>query len=157
MQVGVILALIAALACGSVDEPAAPGSGGDPSAVTVAPTLEPAADLPTAAVGEAATPLPTAAMSATAEPLPPATGLPVSRESLVMTVTADEADEARAKYERVLNADWATDFTRTTISYDEILTGGPPKDGIPSIDDPQFESIADANDWLNDQIGRAHV
>lgn len=37
-----------------------------------------------------------------------------------------------------------TDFTKTNIDYVEVLSGGPPKDGIPSIDNPQFESIAAA-------------
>ncbi|WP_349367777.1 DUF3179 domain-containing protein [Salinarimonas sp.] len=34
---------------------------------------------------------------------------------------------------------WATDFTQATVPFDEIVSGGPPKDGIPSIDDPVFE------------------
>lgn len=37
-----------------------------------------------------------------------------------------------------------TDFTRTTIeNWGEILSGGPPKDGIPALDDPQFIDVAD--------------
>ncbi len=31
-----------------------------------------------------------------------------------------------------------TDFTKTEIAFEEILSGGPPKDGIPAIDDPKF-------------------
>lgn len=31
-----------------------------------------------------------------------------------------------------------TDFTRTLVDLDEIRSGGPPKDGIPSIDAPAF-------------------
>lgn len=31
-----------------------------------------------------------------------------------------------------------TDFSRHSVAFDEILSGGPPKDGIPSIDDPEF-------------------
>lgn len=33
---------------------------------------------------------------------------------------------------------WKTDFTRTSIAFSEILSGGPPRDGIPSIDKPIF-------------------
>ncbi len=33
-----------------------------------------------------------------------------------------------------------TDFSKSTIEFNEILSGGPPKDGIPSIDDPKFIS-----------------
>ena len=31
------------------------------------------------------------------------------------------------------------------------MSGGPPKDGIPSIDDPTFESVADAQEWMSDR------
>lgn len=36
---------------------------------------------------------------------------------------------------------WSTDFSRHTIDYTEIMSGGPPKDGIPSIDDPRFVTV----------------
>ena len=39
----------------------------------------------------------------------------------------------------------ATDFTRHSVALDEILSGGPPKDGIPAIDDPTFVSLAQAD------------
>ncbi len=43
-----------------------------------------------------------------------------------------------------------TDFTRHTVPYREILSGGPPKDGIPAIDSPQFVTVAEAKGWLRD-------
>ena len=43
-----------------------------------------------------------------------------------------------------------TDFSKHTIPYSEILSGGPPKDGIPAIDSPQFISISEADEWLHD-------
>ncbi|MXZ41965.1 MAG: DUF3179 domain-containing protein [Caldilineaceae bacterium SB0666_bin_21] len=45
---------------------------------------------------------------------------------------------------------WKTDFTKRTIDLTEIISGGPPKDGIPSLDAPRFEPIATAADWLTD-------
>ncbi len=36
-----------------------------------------------------------------------------------------------------------TDFSKTNIDLSEILSGGPSKDGIPSIDDPQFLNVAE--------------
>ncbi|RYG91950.1 DUF3179 domain-containing protein [Loktanella sp. IMCC34160] len=37
-----------------------------------------------------------------------------------------------------------TDFTTTTVeSWTEVLSGGPPKDGIPAIDDPSFHPVAE--------------
>ncbi len=35
-----------------------------------------------------------------------------------------------------------TDFSKHSIDLDEIMSGGPPKDGIPSIDDPKFAPLA---------------
>ncbi len=39
-----------------------------------------------------------------------------------------------------------TDFENRSIELDEILSGGPPKDGIPSIDDPVFVPAATMDD-----------
>ena len=36
-----------------------------------------------------------------------------------------------------------TDFSKTSVNFDDIMSGGPPKDGIPSIDKPQFEKAGD--------------
>lgn len=41
---------------------------------------------------------------------------------------------------------WKTDFARTTIPFSEILSGGPPRDGIPPIDRPQFKPALEVND-----------
>ncbi|MDK1046276.1 MAG: DUF3179 domain-containing (seleno)protein, partial [Anaerolineales bacterium] len=46
--------------------------------------------------------------------------------------------------------EFITDFSKHTIPYSEILSGGPPKDGIPSIDRPQFVTVDEADDWLQD-------
>ena len=42
-----------------------------------------------------------------------------------------------------------TDFNKTSIDLSEIMSGGPPKDGIPSIDSPKFVSIKAASEWLH--------
>jgi len=34
-----------------------------------------------------------------------------------------------------------TDFTKSSVNLEEILSGGPGKDGIPAIDSPKFESL----------------
>ena len=39
-----------------------------------------------------------------------------------------------------------TDFSKTSIDLKEILSGGPPKDGIPSIDKPEFTNLSDVKD-----------
>lgn len=41
-------------------------------------------------------------------------------------------------------------FPEPLVDPGEIISGGPPPDGIPSIDDPQFVSIDEANEWLGE-------
>lgn len=43
-----------------------------------------------------------------------------------------------------------TDGVKHSIPLNEILSGGPAKDGIPSIDNPKFISIKEASDFLVD-------
>ncbi len=47
--------------------------------------------------------------------------------------------------------EFSTDFSRHTVSYSEVFSGGPPKDGIPSIDAPKFVTVAEAGQWLRPQ------
>lgn len=51
---------------------------------------------------------------------------------------------------RAATAGWGTDWLRHTVPYDEIISGGPPRDGIPSLDDPQFVNFDSARAWLAD-------
>ena len=44
-----------------------------------------------------------------------------------------------------------TDFDKALVDLDEIFSGGPPKDGIPAIDEPKFVSVASASAWVDDQ------
>ena len=54
---------------------------------------------------------------------------------------------ADARIDRFKRQGWGeTDFTRISIELDEILSGGPPKDGIPSIDRPTFKTVAEISD-----------
>ncbi len=41
-------------------------------------------------------------------------------------------------------------FPEPLIDPVNIISGGPPPDGIPPIDDPKFVPIAEADEWLND-------
>lgn len=63
----------------------------------------------------------------------------LSAPVLALSVGAASAEPSFWKYE------WPdTDFETTSIeNWSEIMSGGPPKDGIPAIDDPQFISVAD--------------
>jgi hypothetical protein len=58
----------------------------------------------------------------------------------------DSDDEPPFGVER----EFSTDFSKHSIPYSEVLSGGPPKDGIPAIDDPKFISVEEAGTWLAD-------
>ncbi|MBI3453862.1 MAG: DUF3179 domain-containing protein [Rhodospirillales bacterium] len=53
-----------------------------------------------------------------------------------LTPALANPDQWRAAWPR-------TDFTRHTVPFGEIFSGGPPKDGIPAIDNPRFIPIAE--------------
>jgi hypothetical protein len=52
---------------------------------------------------------------------------------------------------RVSTAGWRTDFSKHTVPLSEISSGGPGKDGIPAIDEPQFAPVNEADDWLEER------
>lgn len=52
---------------------------------------------------------------------------------------------------RGAESEFTTDFSKHSVPYSEILSGGPPKDGIPSIDEPKFITVTEANEWLKDR------
>ena len=45
---------------------------------------------------------------------------------------------------------FSTDLSINSIDLDELINGGPGKDGIPSIDNPQFVSQREASQWIDD-------
>jgi hypothetical protein len=44
--------------------------------------------------------------------------------------------------------EWDTNFCLHNVPYDEISSGGPPRDGIPPIDSPRFETVDSADTWI---------
>ena len=59
----------------------------------------------------------------------------------VLFAATAQADPSSWKFE------WGkTDFSKHSVDYSEIMSGGPPKDGIPSIDNPRFVALADLKD-----------
>ncbi len=46
---------------------------------------------------------------------------------------------------------WKTNTSKRSIELDELMSGGPPKDGIPAIDAPVFVSQTNALTWLKGQ------
>ena len=44
---------------------------------------------------------------------------------------------------------WETDFSRHSVPFSEIFSGGSGRDGIPPIDNPKFTTPEDADRWLS--------
>ena len=62
---------------------------------------------------------------------------------MALAVTASSADAKQSRWVR----EWpATDFERAVVDLAEIRDGGPPKDGIPAIDQPRFRPVAEVDD-----------
>ncbi len=59
--------------------------------------------------------------------------------ALSLLILLQLAGAASADPDRWMRQGWkGTDFSKTSIDFSEVLSGGPPKDGIPSIDQPSF-------------------
>jgi hypothetical protein len=71
---------------------------------------------------------------------------PVVADSAVTILTEDD----RPGRLKSATSTWNTNWNRHTIDYNDLLSGGPPRDGIPSIDDPSFVSPSQAQAWLAD-------
>lgn len=69
---------------------------------------------------------------------------PPSTNTVSPQTSSDEKPPAGAA------SQFETDFSIHSVPYDEILSGGVPKDGIPAIDQPVFVNIGEAEEWLEE-------
>lgn len=83
------------------------------------------------------------------ESLPLATSSTPSSESLLSSeaVSGEAGGTSARSSARPISV---TNETKHSIPLDEILSGGPGKDGIPAIDNPKFWSASEASGSLND-------
>ena len=96
---------------------------------------------------EAPTDTPTATPAPTeAEPTLEPTATPIAPEAAAddKPVTEDDLPSRL----RFATSSWNTNWSLHSIDYNELLSGGPPRDGIPSIDDPKFIEPEEAAEWL---------
>ncbi len=70
--------------------------------------------------------------------------------SFLTISSAYETKDNRSISLRMKTFTWDTNWNKRIIDYDELLSGGPPRDGIPPIDNPKFISIKKAKNWLSD-------
>ncbi len=72
--------------------------------------------------------------------------------SLVFGLLAPPSAEANPLRKLSWKLEWPkTNFGKTSVDLDEIQSGGPPKDGIPSIDNPKFIPVAKVKDLADSE------
>ena len=116
-----------------------------PTATRPKPTSEATAE-PTA-TAEQLTPVP----EATAEPTPTDEQLtPVPEATAEPTPTPVPAAQLPEEYQlpTYMTFGWKTDFSKHSVPLNEIISGGPHRDGIPPIDNPKFVEVADPPDYM---------
>ena len=142
------------LACTSGSNDSSTSNRQEPTAsasLTVAPT-----HTPTPETDNAPTPGDGAA-EVTASPTTPTTFTPTPTAETDDTSTLGELVAPDPDFENALRdarfstRGWETDFSRHSVPYSEIISGGPPRDGIPPIDSPKFVSPQEADGWLAGQ------
>lgn len=68
--------------------------------------------------------------------------------AIVAAVARDASSRAEHTSEdqmTVSTSGWRTDFSKHSVPLSEFRSGGPPRDGIPPIDHPQYVSQAEAD------------
>lgn len=136
--------MLVAVACTAAQEPPAASPGSAPTAtLTAPPTASGELSAPNAVPPTSIPPAPLTDSTATAAPEP---------ENTIATVEPEvKLLDPDARPPSYLEGRWLTDFSRHTVSYDEIMSGGPPRDGIPPIDNPEYTSVAESPGYMSAQ------
>jgi len=90
--------------------------------------------------------------AATAEAATPGPVSPGPTADAVLETAAPVSDELLPGEQAPPGAEslFSTDFSRHTVPYSDILAGGPPKDGIPAVEEPPSVSVGAADVWIKD-------
>ena len=66
----------------------------------------------------------------------------------VVNVAKESVDNTRKLAQSVLGGEFNINEEKFSVDPSKLVGGGPPKDGIPSIENPKFESAQKAGDWM---------
>ena len=69
---------------------------------------------------------------------------------LLAGITHIIGQEGKENILKVYSA-WTTNFEKRSIELTDLITGGPPKDGIPAIINPKFTTLKEASNWLDEK------
>ena len=137
---------------------AAPKPVESPSpAVTITPQIPPTKDTmaesadrrAVLATSTPAAPAPTATEAISPASTPVAPVPPAAPAESTAGLESDWASELRRA--GIRTGVWETDFSKRSVPYSEIFSGGVPRDGIPPIDNPRFVTVEAADQWLESQ------
>ena len=125
-------------ACGGADAPHSPASPApSPAAAAPVPATATVAVSPSPTTGETHD-------AATSTPAPT-----VNAGAAAIAPVSEEQALAELRRAGISPRGWRTNFTLRSVDYGDISGGGPGKDGIPAIDAPRFETVAEADEWLD--------
>ena len=171
LTIAVGLVAIVALACSS--SASAPEGADEPSGSNQQPTTAPPAPAsPTSAPqgGPTAMPEPTSSSQSEATAVPPSPSTPQAGPTPALTATPESAstsppeptptaspeaevplaDAVTDGLPDFMKLGWKTDFSKHSVPFSEIRSGGPRRDGIPPIDNPRFIDVANPPDYMKD-------
>ena len=161
-------ALAMALAVISIGAAACGGGFATPPVSIPAPALQPT-QAPEAAASQDRSPSPTAGNTPSGvspgdrtetpktQQDPTSAGAGSAQAQIVPGLGPVPGVEPDPDYEEKLSAaglftrGWTTDFSLHMVRFDSIISGGPPRDGIPPLDSPTFTTLQLASKWLDDK------
>lgn len=88
------------------------------------------------------------ASSVTEESRPSDAGTAITQAQNTGDTALLPGGDTRSDRLRAITGSWNTDWERRTIELYELRHGGPPRDGIPPINDPKFVTAEEAEGWL---------
>ncbi len=135
-----VVAGILAVACagGSDDAPAPSESTARSQAAASQPVSPPSSET----VGSSPAPIPSTD--------PPKLNGSAPKLDETSPVVSERVELLDDKPPRFLTLGWSTDFSRHSVPFDEIMSGGPVRDGIPPIDHPKYHDVSASPPYLGE-------
>ncbi len=85
----------------------------------------------------------------TPPPAPPPAPAPVPAPAPALAPAPENIPEL-TEIEKEMGVKLTEEGVKYIVDPDKLIGGGPPKDGIPSIDNPLYVSVAEADEWIED-------
>ncbi len=139
-----VLGLGLLVACGTAAAPQAGPPAQKAAGSSAAPTAAAPTQAPTSTEIESQETRPTLA----ATPETAVTPNPTATPKPILT-SEGEFLQQQLREAGISSRGWKTDFSKRSVEFSEITSGGPPRDGIPPLDEPVFTTFSDADDWLD--------